>query len=45
MWARPGTTCAYVDDLGRHERYKLTVFVDCSLFTSSKCMTSGRVAG
>ena len=45
MWARPGTTCAYVDSLGIHGRYKFPVCVYCSVLPSVICMTMERVSG
>ena len=41
----PGMTCACVDALGSHGRYKFSVCVDCSVFPYIRCMTRGRVAG
>ena len=45
MWARPVTTCAYVDSLGRNGGYKFLVFLYCSVLPSVIFMTRFRVSG
>ena len=45
VWDRPGMTCACMDALGIHGRSRLTVCVDCIVFSSGRCMTRGLVVG
>ena len=45
VWASTGISCARMNALEIHERSKLPVFVDCSVFLSIKCITRGWVAG
>ena len=45
VWAGPGATFACVAALVIHGRYKLPVFVYCSVLPYGRCMTSIRVAG
>ena len=44
VWDRLGTTCARVDTLGSHGRYKFPVCVDYSVLPYGRCMTMGQVA-
>ena len=39
FWDRLDTTCACVDDLGSHGRYKFSVCIYCSVFPYFICMT------